>query len=172
MAWSEKTMRHISRSVSSSWTHQRCFHRFTLSLSKVIAENCRWSLMTWSGLGVMRRGHWSQFFYSRCQFHMYSDGWECLEWFSSKRDAFNFLPLTYNGEVTKMTSISKLCLKKNYRHCFLYQSLKLLRQSFSRCSFDEHTNFLWGEVTWRDLVNWPCVTRIQNFYNICGKDAW
>ena len=36
--WLEKLMLHISRSVSSSWTHQRCFHCFSLSLSRVIAE--------------------------------------------------------------------------------------------------------------------------------------
>ena len=41
---------------------------------------------------------------------------------------------------------------KFYRHGHLYQSLKVLRQSFSRYNFDKHSNFLWGVVTWRDLT--------------------
>ena len=34
-----KVMLHISRSVSSVWTHACCFYRSSRSLSKVIAEN-------------------------------------------------------------------------------------------------------------------------------------
>ena len=59
-----------------------------------------------------------------------------------------------------------------HRYCYGYQSLKVSRQSFCRCSFDEHSKFLWGEDTWRDLVSWPCVTWVWNFHNICGKDVW
>ena len=42
--------------------------------------------------------------------------------------------------------------KTNYRYCYGYQSLKISRWSVIRCSYDEHSNFLWGELTWRDLT--------------------
>ena len=59
-----------------------------------------------------------------------------------------------------------------YRHCYVYQSLKVSRQSFSRCSYDVHSNCMrWGHLT-SDLVSWPCVTWVWNFHNICGKDVW
>ena len=54
----------------------------------------------------------------------------------------------------------------------MYQSQKKSRQSFSRCSYDEFSNFLWGEVTWRDLVTWPWANWVWNFYSLCGKDVW
>ena len=38
ITWMEKVMLHISRFVSLSWTHLKCFHYSSLSLSKVIAE--------------------------------------------------------------------------------------------------------------------------------------
>ena len=63
----------------------------------------------------------------------------------------------------------KILRRTFYRHCYLYHSLKVSRQSFSRCRFDEHSNFLWGEVTGRDLVTWPCLILVWNFHNICGK---
>ena len=52
---------------------------------------------------------------------------------------------------------------------YLYQSLRDSRQSFSRCSYDKHSNFLWSEVTWSDLVTWTWVTWVWNFHNICRK---
>ena len=58
MTCSEKIILHISRSVWSSWTHLRCFHRFSWCLSKVIAEEL---LVTFHDLKwpwVMRKGHW------------------------------------------------------------------------------------------------------------------
>ena len=57
MTWSGKVMLHINRSVSSSSTHLRCFHRFSLFLSKIIAEktagDLSWpemTLETWWGV--------------------------------------------------------------------------------------------------------------------------
>ena len=47
-----------------------------------------------------------------------------------------------------------------------------LRWSVIRCSYDDHSNLFWGEVTWRDLVTWPWVTWVWNWYKMCGKDVW
>ena len=56
-------------------------------------------------------------------------------------------------------------------NCYSYQSLKVSRRSFSRFSYDEHSNFsLGGEVTWRDLVTWPWATWVWNFHSIFEKD--
>ena len=81
--------------------HIWCFHCFSWSLSKVIAEN-GWRLsMTWNDLGDMTRRHRSQYSDSGSQVYLSPDVWKCFEWFLSKRGAF--LPLTYNGEVPKLT---------------------------------------------------------------------
>ena len=45
-----------------------------------------------------------------------------------------------------------------YSYYYSYQSLKISRQSLSRCSYHENSNFFWGEVTWRDLVTWSWAT--------------
>ena len=49
-----------------------------------------------------------------------------------------------------------------------YQSLKASRESFSRCSFDEHSNFLWGEVWPGDLTLSDLVLKFsQHMRNRC-----
>ena len=83
--------------------HLRCFHRSSLSPSKGIAEKLLVTFHNLKNLGVMRRGHWSQFSYSWCQVHLSPNVWARLNWFSSKRAPSNFLPLTYNGEFAKLT---------------------------------------------------------------------
>ena len=95
---------------------------------------------------------------------------QCFEWLSSnkRRLSFFFHWLRYNGEVTKFIF---------HRYWYGYQSLKVSRQTFSRSSFDEHSNFLWGEVTyvtwWPDLA-WPG-SRIftpyaeKMYYKLCQK---
>ena len=73
------------------------------------------------------------------------------------------LSLNYKQNLPDFRSpISKLRYKF-YWHCYLYPSLKVSRQSLSRCSYDDYSNFLWGEVTWRDLVTCPCVTWVWKF---------
>ena len=71
-----------------------------------------------------------------------------------KEVPFNFPPLTYNGEDTKLTSPwvtdVKILRYTFYRYFYGYQSLKVSRLSISRYSYDEHSNCFWGEVT-----TWP-----------------
>ena len=45
----------------------------------------------------------------------------------------------------------------------------MLRRSVSRCSYDEHSNFFWGEVTWCDLVTWPWVNWVWKFLTCAEK---
>ena len=59
--------------------------------------------MTWNDLSDMARGHWSQYFYSG-----YKSTWNPMyesasNDFLPKEAPFIFLPLTYNGEVAKLT---------------------------------------------------------------------
>ena len=32
--------------------------------------------------------------------------------------------------------------------------------------------FSWTEVTWRDLVTWPCAIWVWNFHIMCWRDVW
>ena len=93
--------------------------------------------------------------------------------FRPEEAPFNFLLLTYNGEVTKMIRpwVADLKIPRHtfHRYCYRYQYLNVSRWSIIRCSYDEHSNFFWGKVTWRDLVIWHWVTRLGNFQNMCGK---
>ena len=92
---SQKVMLHISRSVWSAWTQLWCFHRFSLSLSKVTAEKL---LMTFHDLKTeVTSGTWGrvtgrnfpmQCIKSTC-YPMF-EIWECFECFSSKRGGFQF----------------------------------------------------------------------------------
>ena len=43
------------------------------------------------------------------------------------------------------------------------------RRSFSWCSYDEHSNFCWGEVTSRDLLTWPWMTLVWHFSTCVEK---
>ena len=68
MTWSEKVMLHISRIVSSAWTHQRCFHRSSWPLIKVIAEKL---LITFHDLNwPWWHDEGSQYSDSGCQFYL------------------------------------------------------------------------------------------------------
>ena len=88
----------------------------------------------------------------------------------------SFFPLTSNGDVAKLTwswsqryQNSEIYI--HYRYWYGYQSLKVSRWLCIRCSYDEHSNFFWGETTWRDLVTWSWVIWAWNFY-MCEKDVW
>ena len=83
--------------------------------------------------------------------------WECLEWVSSKTGAFNFLPLTYNGEVTKLTwrhryQNSEIYLLETLLLVLIAESFKAIVQSvqlWRACKI-----FMWwGHLTWPgDLI--------------------
>ena len=102
MTWSEKVMMHICRSVSSAWALLWCFHRYSLSLSQIIGENCWWPFMTWKAEmawetwgGVTGRNIPIHGVNSNCNplFESASNDFQSME------APFNFLPLTHNGEV-------------------------------------------------------------------------
>ena len=86
MTWLEKIIMHISRSVSSAWAciYLRCLHRSSLPLSNVIGGKL---LVTFHDLKWPWRHEGSLFaiFLFRVS------------------TLFNFLPLTYNAEVAKLT---------------------------------------------------------------------
>ena len=155
MIWSEKAMLHISRSASSAWTLLWC-HRSSLSIKSAgrkTAGDLSWSemtLATWwevTGRNLLVPGVKST---CKPMFEGVSNG------FRPKEATFNFPPLTYNGEVTKLTwpwvTVIKIPRYVLYRYCYGYQSLKVSRWSVIQHSYDEHSNFFWGEVTWRDLT--------------------
>ena len=96
--------------------------------------------------------------------------------FRPKQAPFNFLRLTYNGEVTKLnwpkvTDIKILRLTF-CRYLLLLVGIKPWKMQGNRSVGVATLSiyFLWGEVTCRDLLTWPRVIWVWNFYNICGKD--
>ena len=46
-----------------------------------------------------------------------------------------------------------------------------IKTSVIRCSYGEHSNFFWGEVTWHDLVTWPWVIWVWNL-RTCAEKAY
>ena len=176
MTWSEKVMLHSNRSVWSAWTYLWCFHRSSWSLSKVIAEKL---LVTFLDLKWPWR-HDESSLVAIFRFEVSSlpiNDVVCLSvsnGFRPEEVPFNFLLLTCNDEVVKLTwpwvTHIKISRYTFYRCCYGCQSLNVSRWSVIRCSYDEH--FLLGEVTWRDLVTWPWATWVWHFPNMCGKDVW
>ena len=96
-------------------------------LSKVIAENCWWPFMTlkcpWrhdeGSLIAIIRLRMSSLHVTRCL--------EVFRCFSSKRGAFQLLPLTYNGEDRKID----LTLGHPYQNSEIYISYILVRISIA-----------------------------------------
>ena len=89
---------------------------------KLLAKNCWWPFKTWNELGDIRRGNSfhnipTQGVNSNCNsmFESVSNS------FISKEALFNFLPLTYNGEVAKLTwswvTDIKITRHTFYRYC-------------------------------------------------------
>ena len=124
MAWSEKVMLNISRSVSSAWTHLWCLHRSSLSPSIFLRKTA--GDLLW--LRRHGRGYWSQYSYSECQFYLYHDVWECFEWvFVQKRRLLIFshwLTYIYNRQVAKLVTNIEIPRWKFYKYCYGNQSLK------------------------------------------------
>ena len=172
----KKVMMHISRSVWSFWTQircLRCFHRFSWCLSKVIAEKLTVTFLDLKCPWGHEEGSLGAIFQFRVWIIPVT---RCLRVFrmgfvQNRRFSIFLNWLGHKKWPELRPPISKF-LDMHLIHCYLYQSLKLSRQSFSRCSFEEHSNFVWGEVTWRNLVTWPCVTWVLNFNNMRGKDVW
>ena len=145
---------HISQSVTSVWAHQWCFHRCSLSLSKDIGGKL---LVTYHDLKWPRRheeGSLVAIFWFRVSILTVNG---CLKGFQMiyvQKGAFQYSPiaLAYNGEVAKLTWPWVTDIKIPSR-------------------YDEHSNFFWGEVTWRpgDLTLID-LTWVWKFHNMCGKN--
>ena len=173
ITWSQKVMLHASRSVSSAWTHQWCFHRSSLSLSKTIAEKL---------LVIFHDLEWPWWHDERSLVAIFRFGVSsltvnrCLRVFGmvfgQKRRRSN-LSHWFIMEVAKLTWLwvtdTKTPWCTFYRYCNGYQSLKVSWWSAIRWCYDDHSNFFWCEVTWRDLVTWLWVTWVWNFHNMCRK---
>ena len=143
-----KFMLHISRPVSSSGTYLRCFHCFSLSLSKVIAE--------------------------KLPVTFYDLNWPCGHDQGSLVASFRFrvLPVTRCFMVLRMVFVPNQCFSIFSHWLIMERSQNWFdfRSPISKC-WDKH--FIdTCEVTWRDLVTWPCVTLVWNFHNICWQDVW
>ena len=155
MTWPEKVMLHISRSVSSAWTQLWYFHRSSWSLSKVIAEKLLVTFygLKWPwGLATWRRVTGHNILTQVVKYTLNPIFERVLNDFRPKEAPFMFLLLTYNGEVAKLTwpwvAHIKIPRYTFHRYWYGYPSLKVSRQSFSRCSFDKQTLYRWGHLTW------------------------
>ena len=165
--WSDKVMLNFSRSLTSPWTHFRCFHRSSLSIKSycrkllVIFHDLKWPWRHDEGVTshIPIRG-----VKSTCKL-MNSNG------FRPKEVPFNFLPLTYNGEVAKLTSLRitdiKILRLTFYRYCYGNQLLKISRWSIIWCSYDEHSNLFWPVTWWPDL-QWPR----SEIFTICAEKMY
>ena len=98
-----------------------------------------------------------------------------LNGFRLKEAPFNFLPLTHNGKVAKLTwlwvtdiKIQKLIF---HRYCDRYHSLKVSRWSIIRCRYDEHLTF--SDVRSRDVTGWPELEWPgSEIFTICAKKIY
>ena len=94
---------------------------------------------------------------------------ECLDLkrFRLKEASFNFLPWHMMDRSQNWPNLRSPKWKFrdiHFRYCYGYQSLKVSRLSVTRRGYDEHSNFCWGEDTWRDLVTWPWTTWVCNLH--------
>ena len=129
---------------------------------KLLPKNCWWPFMTWNYLSDMARVTGrnipTQGVKSTCNTMFES----VLNGFLLKEAPFIFLRLTYNGEVAKLTWpwVMNIDIPRYtfYRYWYRHQLLNVWRWWGVWCSYDEHSNFFWGEFTWRDLVTWPWAT--------------
>ena len=142
--WLEKAMRHISWSASSSWPQLRCFHSLRLSLQKNIAEKpvVTFYVMKWP-CGY-DNGSLVAFFLFRVSVLPVS---RCLRAFiiifvQNRRFSilFHWLMMERSQNWPNLRSLISKFWVIHFIDTYLYQSLKVSRQSFGRCSFDEHSN--------------------------------
>ena len=156
------------------------FHRLAYPYQKLLPKSA--GGLSWPEMAFwnMRRSHWSQVSGSGVKFTS-NPMFECasIMVFVQKRRFSIFshglliIERSQNWPNLR-TPISKF--QDIYfidRYCYSYQSLKVLRRSFGRCRYDEHSNFFfWGEVTWRDLVTWHWAIWVWNLHNMCAQDVY
>ena len=120
---------------------------------KLLPKNWWWPFMTWNDLGDMVMGHWLQYsdsgVKSTCNpmFESVSNG------FLPKETLFIFLPLTYNGEVAKLTSpwVTDIQIP---RYTFIDTGTNTNRwkfggdRAFGVAMTSIQTFLRWGHLTW------------------------
>ena len=173
--WSEKIMWLISRSVSSSWTQLRCFHRCWLSLSKVNAEKLPVAFYDLQWPWSHEEGSLMATFPIQCVNSTWNpmsksvqNGFRpkrrisCFHWLTMEgpqnwpEQISNQLQISTDQQINQIsTDITDIKILRYtfYRHCYLYQSLKDSRQSFGRCSLTNIQTFY--EVRLLDVTWWP-----------------
>ena len=177
MTWSEKVVLHISPSILSAWTHLSYLHCCSLSYSKVMAEKLLVTFMTWNDLGIMRREVTGLNFLIQdvnfsCNpivrvFRMVFVQKRRLSIFSHRliKERSQYRP-GLGSPILKFWDIHFTDSLARINHG-KFQGNRSIGEAMTSIQ-----TFLWGEVTWRDLVTWPCVTWVWNFHNICGNDVW
>ena len=88
---------------------------------------------------------------------------------------FIFLPLTYNGEVAKLTDLrSPISKFRDIRFIDTGTNINGWKLQGDRSFGVAMANIQsFSEVViWRDLVTWPWVIWVQNFHKVCRKDVW
>ena len=129
------------------------------------------TLATWRG--VTGRNIPTQDVKSTCNpmFESVSNG------FLPKEAPFIFLPLTIIMERSQNWPDLRSPISKFRYICFIDTGTNINHWKFQgnrsvSVALTSVQTFLWGEVTWRDLVTWPWVTWVWNFHKVCGKDVW
>ena len=170
-----------SRSKLSDWLRLWCFHRSSLSQSKVIAEkllvtfhDLKWPWRHQEGsLVAIFRFMVSIISVTRClwvfgivfvQKRRLSILSHCLIMERSQIWRLTW-PWITDIKIPRYTFIDVVTI-------LITVSKNVLRWLVIWYSYDEHSNFFWGEVTWLDLVTWIWVTGFWNLRNMCGKDVW
>ena len=169
----KKVMLHISRSVSSFWTHLWCFHRSSWSMKsycRKTAGDLSWpemTLATWRGVtshNLPTQGVNSTY---NTMFESVSIG------FRPKETPFIFfhgLIITERSQNSPDhgSPISKF---RDIHFVDTITDINRWKISIADRSFGVALTSIqtfWGEVTWR--ATWPWVTRVWNVH-MCGKDV-
>ena len=138
--------------------HLKYFHRSSMHLSKVITKKL---LVTFHGLRWPRR-HRERSLVAIFRFRV-------LSFSVTKRlRVFRFVPVKKRHrsifspwllEKSKNWPDLRSQIWKFRDKYFIdavtsYQSPKVSMRSLSRCGYNKHSNFFWGEVTWCNLMTW------------------
>ena len=175
MTWSEKVMWHISRSVSSTWAHLRCFHRYSLSLSKVTVEKLPMTFHNLKWPWGHEEGSLVAIFQFRLSILPVN---RCLRMFmmifvqNRRFTIFShwlILERSQNSPDLTWSPISKLWDKHFVDTVTCINRWKFQGNGSVGVALTGFQTF--HEVTWHDLVTWPCVTWFWIFHNICEKDV-
>ena len=152
MTWPEKDMLHISRPVTSAWTHLWCFYRSSLSLSKVIVEKTAGDLSwpevtsgTWEGV----TGRIFPIQGVKC---IRNPMFECFKWVSSNQEEGVQTPLPRPGA----GSVTSPQGSESLNACPSYTDWTIA----SKLSAIDISNSIYKTCVSKFLYRWPKVMSI------------